>query len=1106
MIHEHILNLLCYLWTSALLGISVFVLITKATATSVMDMLHASVGLNGSQTLKLGDREYWLMPVTGATTQQTRAQRSELELFDSEALKKLPEYEYKRLSGPQKKIRLLRLRSGTTHGSEIFCELIRADYGNSFHIPTTVDGQPKDREGVAKEPERKGDLVGNPTGESKKDQATSEFDPEWYKVQEKKIEYEALSWCWGLEPADYAVKIEENGKTYKLRVRKELALALKYLRLPEKTRTLWIDAICINQDDPEERNHQVQMMSRVYTRAKQVCIWLGENTDESKTAIDFIHQEIMEFKNFDAICSDKRYIEKWQALMMLMERDWFSRRWVVQEIALATRAHIYCGPDSLPWKEFAVAVELFVEVESASHRLSGIMQKDEKFRHIPNWFDHVSELGASLLVQATGKVPRAQRTPMQDYSAEILREDGLNKSEREGKKGQKELRQQMKKARTIDPLDRRSLLSLEYLVSTMFIFKATEPRDVVYSLLAIARDAAPFAYASNSRGKDKSFLVLSLLHPFLEEKPFVIDYNRPYPDVCRDFVEFCIHRKHKLDPVQALDILCRPWALDPQPGKSIRVKSDPQNPDGKTGLGLPKRKIPWKIRQAKYVEAKDGPEQETKRKWRIEYKDDWIEDSRPTSEYIKQIKDRTQWDQHREWVIPGGWDEIKSRYFPDKNYDSKDAKADPTAETDTDAATDSDATTDPGEETDSDASTEEKTESKPEAVASGTANGAIANRENELSKLPSWVNPASKAPFNLYHHAGQSIYKTGRAAADPLVGQPQDGHRNYSAAQTRPLDLRALKFRRRPQLGHYSLYVTGFKLDSVEIVKDASQGGNIPKAWLDLVAWEAPYSHDPPDEFWRTLVGDRGRDNRNPPYYYARACKKSVLKGGVASNSVNTSALIDHERNSIVAEFCRRVQSVIWGRRLYKTKEGTLGLAPDGVQVRDKVCILYGCTVPVILREYEKNEGDIENEEIEDRVEHLKSLIRKWEQNCVRRVSYPREDKEAKDKKEVQDKGDVDDKTGAHPSKKDEGKNENLGLDMNDTEGGKREEKKSLPMPGQLKRRITTFQVNRETAEKESPQRYYEFIGESYLHGMMDGEALRLRFYNGIADRVFELR
>ena len=161
-------------------------------------------------------------------------------------------------------------------------------------------------------------------------------------------------------------------------------------------------------------------------------------------AINFIHEEITELQNFDSLCSDKKYSDKWRALMMLMQREWFSRRWVVQEIALASNAKIYCGPDSISWNDFAVAVELFVEVESATHRLSEIMQKDEKFRHVPGWFEYISELGASLLVQATGKVFRAQRIPIRESD-----------SDREHGKVEEDYRDC-----TIDPLDRRSLLSL----------------------------------------------------------------------------------------------------------------------------------------------------------------------------------------------------------------------------------------------------------------------------------------------------------------------------------------------------------------------------------------------------------------------------------------------------------------------------------------------------------------------------------------------------------------------------------------------------------------------------------------------------------------------
>lgn len=907
--------------------------------------------------------------------QTERAQQSELQRFDSPGLERVEEYTYDELPTTEKRIRLLELRSGTTNGSEIFCNLVEADYGNEFHIPTKPKSDGKDDEGAEKRTNMTGGL-----GKSEKEESDSRRMNE---VRERELRYEALSWCWGNSAEDYAVLIDRSGKTYKKRVRRELALALKYLRKPHATRTLWIDAICIDQNNPHERNQQVQMMSRIYTRAEEVCVWLGEETIESKVAIDFIGREITQLNDFDAICSDKIYTEKWKALMMLMQRDWFSRRWVVQEIALARKARIYCGRDSIPWKEFAVAVELFVEVETATHRLSEVMQKDEKFRHVPGWFEYVSELGASLLVQATGKVFRAERTPL----------DGNYEDSEDSKK----LVQTMRQFNTIDPLDRRSLLSLEYLVTTMFIFNATECRDSIYSMLAIARDANPFA-ETTAKTEDVSVLTMPMFENFLAEKPFIVDYARPYADVCRDFVEFCILRKEKLDPAQALDILCRPWALAPQKGASIRItKATGKVDQTVTRSRLFERSKPWQKRVDTATEV-----------GKLE------QDDRTLAKYWE--------DANREAPYQGKLERFLSGFAG--------------------------------------------------SSAKGARKGPYSQADYDLD-LPSWVARASKAPFKIYPHPGMHISKTGRANADPLVGSPQDGHRNYSAAQTEPIDSLKLRFRKRPVMGHYSLYVRGFELDEVEEVRDASQGGDIPQSWLDLGGWTEPYSDDPPAEFWRTIVADRGRDNRNPPYYYARACKESVRRGGIASGRVATSDLINNERNSIIAEFCRRVHAVIWGRSLFRTKKGRLGLA-TGVQKGDKICILYGCTVPVVLQCFTKKENDLEDEERDDRFQVFKKYMRRLEKRCVQKAEY---------RKRAQRTSGWESEVKASTEKV----NEILSADAE-------------------KRRTKPVEDTKREKEKEHRDFYYTFKGESYVHGLMDGDALREKFYSDIPVRVFELR
>ena len=113
-------------------------------------------------------------------------------------------------------------------------------------------------------------------------------------------------------------------------------------------------------------------MTEIYERADCVRIWLGDSDPSSDLAILFIKQQILQLQHFDDLSSSTDSSDKWKALLELMQRDWFSRRWVVQEVTLAKKAIIHCGKAKLVWTKFAVAVELFVEVETATHRLSEV--------------------------------------------------------------------------------------------------------------------------------------------------------------------------------------------------------------------------------------------------------------------------------------------------------------------------------------------------------------------------------------------------------------------------------------------------------------------------------------------------------------------------------------------------------------------------------------------------------------------------------------------------------------------------------------------------------------------------------------------------------------
>ncbi|KAK1775287.1 ankyrin repeat-containing domain protein [Copromyces sp. CBS 386.78] len=142
--------------------------------------------------------------------------------------------------------------------------------------------------------------------------------------------YEALSYVWGSEDKPCSILI--NG--YNLAVGENLHAALLHLRDHSIPRTIWIDAICINQEDEEEKGHQVQSMAKIYAKASRVIVWLGEEAAGSDQAL--------EETRIAAELSTRRLDNK-AGILTLLQRPWFQRIWVLQEVAAARHILIKCG-------------------------------------------------------------------------------------------------------------------------------------------------------------------------------------------------------------------------------------------------------------------------------------------------------------------------------------------------------------------------------------------------------------------------------------------------------------------------------------------------------------------------------------------------------------------------------------------------------------------------------------------------------------------------------------------------------------------------------------------------------------------------------------------
>lgn len=293
-------------------------------------------------------------------------------------------YTYQKLNVADQEIRLISLMPG--YGDEDICFSI-------FHAPLVPPPAPQARyrpsiedvektvpEGWVVRETIEGRYLFIQNGTSGKPNSWTHPDPSFdnssiaFKIQQPlprfEPSYDALSYTWG--PATnpvvaYIVDLSSGQRQAMIQIGRNLACALQHLRCHDKPRTLWVDAVCINQNDIDERNAQVKRMGLIYSLAKKVVIWLGPEAGDSEHAISTLTY----FGRQVEYLSDERlgdspdalepqwwrpacplpYDERtWSSLVALFRRPWFSRVWVLQEALLANqKAEVQCGYAFCPW-------------------------------------------------------------------------------------------------------------------------------------------------------------------------------------------------------------------------------------------------------------------------------------------------------------------------------------------------------------------------------------------------------------------------------------------------------------------------------------------------------------------------------------------------------------------------------------------------------------------------------------------------------------------------------------------------------------------------------------------------------------------------------------
>ena len=300
--------------------------------------------------------------------------------------------------------------------------------------------------------------------------------------------YDALSYCWGTMKPDHQIFC--NNLLFP--VTANLYSALAALRSSTEVKQLWVDAVCIDQQNIDERNQQVGQMLSIYKGARSVVVWLGDTAENSSIAIEgFKHLDSYERRMsvFMHSHTHKCYSNlraMYEAQVALFNRSWFRRSWIRQEITVSKTCLVRCGGDELTW----------YQLKRGANRLKRVHQKLDRegettLPHFPK--SCIEPLQYLVRGWVFGQ-------PVISESAEI---------------------------RSIWYYHAGSLLDL---LMVGRAFNATDPRDKIYSVLGLAK--VPIV-ESNSAPPDTN--------------PMVVDYSKTTSEVYQYLAKYIINRDRNLD-------------------------------------------------------------------------------------------------------------------------------------------------------------------------------------------------------------------------------------------------------------------------------------------------------------------------------------------------------------------------------------------------------------------------------------------------------------------------------------------------------------------------------------------------------------------------------
>ena len=224
-------------------------------------------------------------------------------------------------------------------------------------------------------------------------------------------EYDALSYMWG--SAEHQAAIQVDGDPFLLR--QNIYSFLLRLRLPDRSRRLWLDAVCIDQNNVEERGHQVSLMRKIFRSCHSCLAWLGESSGRGDEVIEVLKKSPVDAQgmaDLNHLVGQLYHCRLTEAFKMVLSHPYWSRVWMIQKTTLPDKLIVHCGGSNCLLDNTPTQVR---------GRMFEIFQRDPvQYRHWLRLFRLSEGMADIVMVQVDGSRVQARNWSNSDLPFEIF--------------------------------------------------------------------------------------------------------------------------------------------------------------------------------------------------------------------------------------------------------------------------------------------------------------------------------------------------------------------------------------------------------------------------------------------------------------------------------------------------------------------------------------------------------------------------------------------------------------------------------------------------------------------------------------------------------------